>query len=92
MAGSLDSAPLLLGPLSAGGRHRCVHRHVGDALDNALIESQIGLCKTELIKLRGPWRSLAEVELATAEWVVWFNTCRPRSSRRSTSLSITPKP
>ncbi|KAB8191054.1 transposase [Nonomuraea phyllanthi] len=40
---------------------------VGDALDNALMESQIGLYKTELIKPRGPWRSLAEVELATAE-------------------------
>jgi putative transposase len=41
---------------------------VGDALDNALMESMIGLYKTELIKPRGPWRSLAEVELATAEW------------------------
>jgi putative transposase len=40
---------------------------VADALDNALMESQIGLYKTELIKPRGPWRSLADVELATAE-------------------------
>jgi putative transposase len=39
---------------------------VGDALDNALMESTIGLYKTELIKPRGPWRSHAEVELATA--------------------------
>ncbi|MFG1682906.1 IS3 family transposase [Nonomuraea sp. NPDC049269] len=53
---------------------------VGDALDNALMESQIGLYKTELIKPRGPWRSLAEVELATAEWVEWFNTTRLHSS------------
>jgi putative transposase len=37
------------------------------------MESQIGLYKTELIKPRGPWRSLADVELATAEWVEWFN-------------------
>jgi putative transposase len=37
------------------------------ALDNALMESTIGLYKTELIKPRGPWRSLADVELATAE-------------------------
>ncbi|GII34380.1 hypothetical protein Pmi06nite_78220 [Planotetraspora mira] len=54
----------------------CIDAHigtVGDALDNALMESQIGLYKTELIKPRGPWRSLAEVELATAEWVDWFN-------------------
>ena len=49
---------------------------VGDALDNALMESQIGLYKTELIKPHRPWRSLAEVELATAEWVEWFNNQR----------------
>ena len=37
------------------------------------MESAIGLYKTELIKPRGPWRSLADVELATAEWIEWFN-------------------
>ena len=46
---------------------------VGDALDNALMESTIGLYKTELIKPRGPGEALADVELATAEWVDWFN-------------------
>jgi putative transposase len=45
---------------------------VGDALDNALMESTIGLYKTELIKPGGPWRGLADVELATAEWVDWY--------------------
>jgi putative transposase len=49
---------------------------VGDALDNALMESSIGLYKTELINRRGPWRTLADVELATAEWVDWYNTSR----------------
>jgi putative transposase len=49
---------------------------VGDALDNALMESTIGLYKTELIKPRGPWRALADVELATAEWVDWYNAKR----------------
>ena len=49
---------------------------VGDALDNALMESTIGLYKTELIKRRGPWKTLADVELATAEWVDWYNTSR----------------
>ncbi|AXI84566.1 IS3 family transposase [Streptomyces sp. ETH9427] len=49
---------------------------VGDALDNALMESQIGLYKTELIKPRGPWHSLADVELGTAEWADWFNNQR----------------
>ncbi len=53
---------------------------VGDALDNALTESTIGLSKTELIKPRGPWRTLAEVEPATAEWVDWFNTKRLHSA------------
>lgn len=46
---------------------------VGDALDNALMESTIGLYKTELIKPRRPWRTLPEVELATAEWADWYN-------------------
>ena len=49
---------------------------VGDALDNALMESTIGLYKTELIKKDGPWRSLADVELATAEYVDWYNAQR----------------
>ncbi|WP_229911462.1 IS3 family transposase [Streptomyces aurantiogriseus] len=49
---------------------------VGDALDNALMESQIGLYKTELIRPSKPWHGLADVELATAEWVDWFNNQR----------------
>jgi putative transposase len=40
------------------------------------MESTVGLYKTELIKPRAPWRSLADVELATAEYVNWFNTGR----------------
>ena len=45
----------------------------GDAYDNALAESVIGLYKTELIRKRGPWRNLDAVEYATLEWVDWFN-------------------
>ena len=41
--------------------------------DNALAETINGLYKTELIKPRKPWRTIEEVELATAEWVDWFN-------------------
>jgi putative transposase len=33
----------------------------------------IGLFKTEVIRWRGPWRSLEAVEFATVEWVDWFN-------------------
>jgi putative transposase len=46
---------------------------VGDAYDNALAESQIGLFKTELIHPGGPWKGLDDVELATLEWVDWHN-------------------
>ena len=48
----------------------------GDALDNALMESAIGLYKTELINRRGPWRALAHVETATAGYLHWFSTQR----------------
>ena len=50
---------------------------VGDALDNALAETTVGSFKNELIRRQGPWRDVNQVELATAEWVVWFNTERP---------------
>lgn len=49
---------------------------VGDAYDNALAESTIGLFKTELIRRRGPWRTLDDVEIATLEYVDWFNNRR----------------
>jgi putative transposase len=45
----------------------------GDCFDNALAETIIGLYKTELIRRRGPWKGLDEVEYATLEWVDWFN-------------------
>ncbi len=49
---------------------------VGDSYDNALAETIIGLYKTEVIRWRGPWRSLEAVEFATLEWVAWFNNQR----------------
>lgn len=45
----------------------------GDSYDNALAESIIGLFKTEVIHKSGPWKGLEDVELATLEWVWWFN-------------------
>jgi putative transposase len=45
----------------------------GDAYDNALAETINGLFKTELIRKRGPWKTLEDVEFATLEWVDWFN-------------------
>ena len=49
---------------------------VGDAYDNALAESMIGLFKTELIKPCGPWRTVEQVEIATLDYVDWFNNRR----------------
>ena len=46
---------------------------VGDSYDNALAETIIGLFKTEVIRRRGPWRSIDAVEYATLEWIDWFN-------------------
>lgn len=48
----------------------------GDSFDNALAETINGLYKTELIRNRGPWRGLDDLELATLEWVDWFNNRR----------------
>jgi transposase InsO family protein len=48
----------------------------GDAYDNALAETVIGLFKTEVIHRDGPWRSLDDVEYATLEWVAWYNSQR----------------
>ena len=53
---------------------------VGDAYDNALAETTIGLYKTECIQSGSPFHtglaSFADVELATATWVHWYNTSR----------------
>jgi putative transposase len=48
----------------------------GDSYDNALAESFNGLYKTELIRHRGPWRGLDDVEYATLDYVDWFNRRR----------------
>ena len=49
---------------------------VGDSYDNALAETINGLYKAELIHRKAPWRGLSDVELATLEWVDWFNKRR----------------
>ena len=45
----------------------------GDSYDNALAETINGLYKAEVIHRRGPWKTKEAVELATLEWVAWFN-------------------
>jgi transposase InsO family protein len=57
---------------------------VGDAYDNALMETIIGLFKTECIRTTifhdGPYRTIADVEYATAGWVDWYNNRRLHST------------
>src|SRR5699024_1046434 len=57
---------------------------VGDAFGNALMESANGLYKTECIRTTvfhpGPFRTLADVEFATAGWVDWYNNRRLHGS------------
>jgi putative transposase len=71
-AGSQYTSIAFTERLAAAGAQPSVGT-VGDAYDNALAESVIGLFKTELIKPRGPWRTAEQVELATLDYVDWFN-------------------
>src|SRR5690606_15420427 len=52
----------------------------GDSYDNALAETINGLYKAELIHRRAPWKNRESVELATLEWVAWFNHQRLHSA------------
>ncbi|MGK0224332.1 MAG: putative transposase, partial [Limisphaerales bacterium] len=49
---------------------------VGASYDNALAETINGLYKAELIRQKGPWRGIEDVEFATLTWVDWFNNRR----------------
>jgi putative transposase len=77
--------PCLSGPRAAPTRicfrtssWRHCSRSTGDSYDNALAESVIGLYKTEVIRPRGPWKDIEEVEFATLKWVAWYNARRLR--------------
>ncbi len=70
----------------------------GDSYDNALAETINGLYKAEIIHRRGPWKSKEAVELATLEWVSWFNRHRllepigyiPLPKLRQTTTAVKP--
>ena len=49
---------------------------VGDSFDKAMAEAVNNLYKIELIRQRGPWRTVEQVELATLEYVWWWNNQR----------------
>ena len=72
---AISCDPVRPGQLAEAGIEPSVGS-VGDSFDNALAETVIGLFKTEVIRRRGPWRSLEAVEFATLEWVDWFNNRR----------------
>jgi len=74
-AGSQYTSIAFAERLAAAGAQPSVGS-AGDAYDNALAESVIGLYKTELIKPRGPWRTAEQVELATLHYIDWFNRQR----------------
>ncbi|MBV9173390.1 MAG: transposase [Chloroflexi bacterium] len=52
----------------------------GDSYDNTLAEAVNGLYKAEVIHKSGPWRSVDQVEFATAAWVHWWNYRRLHSA------------
>lgn len=64
--------------LAEVGVERSVGRK-GDSYDNALAESVNALYKKEVIHRNGPWNTVVEVTLATAEWVYWYNNVRLHS-------------
>jgi len=53
---------------------------VGDSYDNAMAESIIGLYKTECVRTEGPFRGVDDLELATLNWVWWWNQIRLHSA------------
>jgi putative transposase len=80
-AGSQDTSIAFTERLTAVGAAPSVGS-VGHALDNALAETHIGLFETELIRRRGPWRGLDDLELATLQWVDWHNNRRLHTACR----------
>ncbi len=48
----------------------------GNSYDNALAETVNEIYKTELIRRKGPWRNMEQVEFAILNWVDWFNKKR----------------
>jgi putative transposase len=82
-AGSQDTSIRLTEHLDLEGIKPSIGS-VGDAYDNALMESVNGLYKAECIRTTvfhsGPSKTIADVEYATAGWVDWYNNRRLHSS------------
>jgi putative transposase len=50
----------------------------GDSYDNAMAEAFNSLYKAELVRNTGPWRGLDDLEMATVEYIDWYNNRRVR--------------
>jgi putative transposase len=48
----------------------------GDSFDNAMAEAFNSLFKAELVRNKGPWRGLDDLEMATVEYIDWYNNRR----------------
>jgi putative transposase len=46
---------------------------VGDSYDNAMAEAFNSLFKAELVRNKGPWQSINDLEIAVAEYIDWYN-------------------
>jgi hypothetical protein len=60
----------------------------GDSYDNALAETVNGLYTAKPIHRKGPWRTVEQVELATARWVSWWNLERLHGAPRTIALQL----
>jgi transposase InsO family protein len=63
----------VLHPATRRGRRGGVGRYTDDSYDNALAEAFNSLFKAELVRNKGPWRSIDDLEIAVAEYIDWFN-------------------
>lgn len=48
----------------------------GDSYDNAMAEAFNSLYKAELVRNKGPWRGIDDIEIATVEYIDWYNNRR----------------
>ncbi|WP_405117088.1 integrase core domain-containing protein [Micromonospora sp. NBC_01405] len=65
-----------LHPATRRGRRRHPVGSKGDSYDNAMAEAFNSLYKAELFRNKGPWLGLDDLEMATVEYIDWYNNRR----------------
>ena len=48
----------------------------GDSYDNAMAEALNSIYKAELVRNLGPWNGIDDLEIATTEYIDWYNNDR----------------